>query len=54
MTAPPSCPSTTLAELADTPRHFVIVGAGKTATDGIVWLLTNGVAARPDRVGPTP
>jgi hypothetical protein len=32
-----------LARLADTPRHYVIVGAGKTATDGIVWLLTNGV-----------
>jgi hypothetical protein len=26
----------------------VIVGAGKTATDGIVWLLSNGVA--PDRI----
>jgi hypothetical protein len=24
-------------------RTFVIVGSGKTATDGIVWLLTNGV-----------
>ena len=37
-----------LATLADSPRTFVIVGAGKTATDGIVWLLGNGVA--PDRI----
>ena len=27
---------------------YVIVGAGKTATDGIVWLLANGV--QPDRI----
>ena len=26
----------------------MIVGSGKTATDGIVWLLANGVA--PDRI----
>ena len=32
-----------LAELADAPARYVIVGAGKTATDGIVWLLANGV-----------
>ena len=31
-----------------TPRSYVIVGSGKTATDGIVWLLVNGVA--PDRI----
>ena len=37
-----------LATLTNTPRDFVIVGSGKTATDGIVWLLANGVA--PDRV----
>lgn len=37
-----------LPKLAETPDRYVIVGAGKTATDGIVWLLGNGVA--PDRV----
>jgi hypothetical protein len=37
-----------LAELDAAPRTYVIVGAGKTATDGIVWLLANGVA--PDRI----
>lgn len=37
-----------LATLANSPRTFVIVGSGKTATDGIVWLLANGVA--PDRI----
>jgi hypothetical protein len=37
-----------LARLAAAPDSFVIVGSGKTATDGIVWLLTNGV--QPDRI----
>lgn len=37
-----------LARLAASPKRYVIVGSGKTATDGIVWLLTNGVA--PDRI----
>jgi hypothetical protein len=37
-----------LADLADAPNTFVVVGSGKTATDGIVWLLRNGVA--PDRI----
>jgi hypothetical protein len=37
-----------LATLTTSPSHFVIVGSGKTATDGIVWLLRNGVA--PDRI----
>jgi hypothetical protein len=37
-----------LAELADAPSCYVIVGSGKTATDGIVWLLVNGVPA--DRI----
>ena len=37
-----------LAKLAVAPKGYVIVGAGKTATDGIVWLLANGVA--PDRI----
>ena len=32
-----------LASLADAPSSFVIVGSGKTATDGIIWLLANGV-----------
>jgi hypothetical protein len=37
-----------LADLDAAPRRFVIVGSGKTATDAIVWLLTNGV--EPDRI----
>jgi hypothetical protein len=37
-----------LPRLAEVPDKYVIVGSGKTATDGIVWLLTNGVA--PDRI----
>ncbi|MGE0877498.1 MAG: pyridine nucleotide-disulfide oxidoreductase [Acidimicrobiia bacterium] len=37
-----------LARLTNAPNRFVIVGAGKTATDGIVWLLGNGVPA--DRI----
>ncbi len=32
-----------LADLAETPSCYVIVGSGKTATDAIVWLLGNGV-----------
>ncbi|MCU1344091.1 MAG: hypothetical protein JWL70_357 [Acidimicrobiia bacterium] len=41
-------PVNELANLADSPNSFVIVGSGKTATDGIIWLLTNGV--QPDRI----
>ena len=37
-----------LPTLAEGPRSYVIVGSGKTATDGIVWLLGNGV--QPDRI----
>jgi hypothetical protein len=37
-----------LARLTADPSLYVIVGSGKTATDGIVWLLANGVA--PDRI----
>jgi hypothetical protein len=37
-----------LARLSEVPDTYVIVGSGKTATDGIVWLLTNGV--EPDRI----
>lgn len=33
-----------LVRLAQPPAHYVIVGAGKTATDTCVWLLQNGVA----------
>lgn len=36
-------PVNDLVELSDTPRQFVIVGSGKTATDACVWLLGNGV-----------
>jgi hypothetical protein len=41
-------PVNQLAGLAEAPGEYVIVGAGKTATDGIVWLLRNGVD--PDRI----
>jgi hypothetical protein len=37
-----------LARLDAAPKSYVIVGSGKTATDGIVWLLANGVL--PDRI----
>ncbi|HWS47746.1 MAG TPA: pyridine nucleotide-disulfide oxidoreductase [Acidimicrobiia bacterium] len=37
-----------LARLDASPSQFVIIGSGKTATDGIVWLLANGV--EPDRI----
>lgn len=37
-----------LATLSPTASEYVIVGSGKTATDGIVWLLVNGVP--PDRI----
>jgi hypothetical protein len=37
-----------LARLTVAPSGYVIVGSGKTATDGIVWLLVNGVP--PDRI----
>ena len=37
-----------LARRDPAATSFVIVGAGKTATDGIIWLLAQGVA--PDRI----
>ena len=40
--------STSSPRLAAAPSSYVIVGSGKTATDGIVWLLANGVP--PDRI----
>jgi len=41
-------PVNDLARLTTAPSRYVIVGSGKTATDGIVWLSTNGV--EPDRI----
>lgn len=38
-------PINELARLTSAPSSYVIVGSGKTATDGIVWLLSNGVPA---------
>lgn len=32
-----------LGGLTEVPKRFVIIGSGKTATDAIVWLLTQGV-----------
>ena len=37
-------PVNDLARLGTAPNRFVIVGAGKTATDAIVWLSANGVS----------
>ncbi len=37
-----------LATLVEAPSNYVVVGSGKTATDGIIWLLANGV--QPDRI----
>lgn len=36
-------PVNELVQVADAPAQFVIVGAGKTATDACIWLLANGV-----------
>lgn len=36
-------PVNELARLQETAECYVVVGSGKTATDGIVWLLANGV-----------
>ena len=41
-------PVNALATLTAAPRSYVVVGSGKTATDGIVWLLANGTP--PDRI----
>ena len=41
-------PVNELAALPSAATNYVIVGAGKTATDAIVWLLGNGVP--PDRI----
>lgn len=41
-------PINELAALETAPTRYVIVGSGKTATDGIVWLLGNGVP--PERI----
>jgi hypothetical protein len=41
-------PINELVRLAPTVSSYVIVGSGKTATDGIVWLLGNGID--PDRI----
>lgn len=36
-------PVNALARLAEAPRQYVVVGAGKTATDACIWLLSRGV-----------
>jgi hypothetical protein len=41
-------PINELVRLTEVPGSYVIVGSGKTATDGIVWLLQNGVP--PNRI----
>lgn len=41
-------PVNELARLTGAPEEFVIVGSGKTAADGIIWLLGKGVP--PDRI----
>lgn len=37
------CAVNRLADLGQAASNYVIVGSGKTATDGIIWLLLNGV-----------
>jgi hypothetical protein len=44
----PVVPINALATLREAPSSYVIVGSGKTATDGIVWLLANGTP--PERI----
>ena len=41
-------PVNELASLPEASSSYVIVGSGKTGTDGIVWLLAHGV--QPDRI----
>jgi len=41
----PCVPASDLPRLAVGARSFVVIGAGKTALDTCVWLLTNGVPA---------
>ncbi len=41
-----------MADLVDAPSAYVIVGSGKTATDAIVWLVRNGVAAGSHHLDP--
>ena len=41
-------PINELAKLDEAPDSYVIVGSGKTATDGIIWLLGHGV--QPDQI----
>jgi hypothetical protein len=41
-------PLNELAAMTQTPSQYVVVGSGKSATDAIVWLLTNG--AEPDTI----
>lgn len=41
-------PVNELGRMTQAAERYVIVGSGKTATDGIVWLLTNAVP--PDRI----
>ncbi|WP_457254266.1 NAD(P)-binding protein [Pedococcus sp. P5_B7] len=36
-------PVNELAQLDEAPRQYVVVGAGKTATDACIWLLSRGV-----------
>ncbi len=36
-------PVNQLGSLTESPKHFVVAGSGKTATDAIVWLLAQGV-----------
>ncbi len=41
-------PINDLSTMTETPSQYVVVGSGKTSTDAIVWLLTNGV--QPDKI----
>jgi hypothetical protein len=41
-------PVNRLADMDEAAGRYVVIGSGKTATDGIIWLLANGV--EPDRI----
>ena len=41
-------PVNRLADMDEAAGRYVVIGSCKTATDGIIWLLANGV--EPDRI----
>jgi hypothetical protein len=39
-------PGGDIASIDDSPERFVVIGAGKTASDSCAWLLEQGVPAK--------